>query len=60
MMRKVLPMILLVLGVLIVFISLGADRLGIGGAPGVGWKQISGAVLGVILAATGMVLSKKG
>lgn len=59
-MRKALPMILLVLGVLLVFVSLGADRLGIGGFPGLGWKQISGAVVGVILAAGGMVLSKKG
>jgi hypothetical protein len=58
-MRKPLPMILLVLGLLLTFVSLLADQLGVGGAPGIGWKQISGAVVGVALAATGMVLGKK-
>ncbi len=45
---------MLVAGVLIFLVSAMADQLGIGGAPGIGWKQISGIVLGVVIAAAGM------
>ncbi len=45
---------MLVAGVLIFLISAAADQLGIGGAPGIGWKQMSGIVLGVVIAGAGM------
>jgi len=45
---------MLVAGVLIFLISAAADQLGIGGAPGLGWKQLTGIVLGVVIAAAGM------
>jgi hypothetical protein len=45
---------MLVAGVLIFLISAAADHLGIGGAPGIGWKQMSGIVLGVVIAGAGM------
>ncbi len=45
---------MLTVGVLLFLISLTADSLGIGGGTGIGWKQITGAVVGLIMAATGM------
>ncbi len=45
---------MLVAGVLIFLISAASDQLGIGGAPGIGWKQTSGIVIGVLLAGAGM------
>ena len=46
---------LLVAGVLLFLVSLTADTIGIGEGTGVGWKQITGAVIGVVMAAIGMV-----
>jgi hypothetical protein len=53
--KKTVSVVLLTAGVLLFLVSLTADSLAIGGAPGIGWKQISGAVVGVVLAAVGMV-----
>ena len=41
-------------GVLIFLLFLTADSIGVGEGTGIGWKQISGAAFGVILAASGM------
>jgi hypothetical protein len=49
-----LPKVLLVAGVLLFLVSLAADPLGIGPYPGIGMKQIAGAVVGVVLAAVGI------
>jgi hypothetical protein len=46
--------LLLVVGVLIFLTSAAADPLGIGGAAGVGWKQITGMIVGVAVAAIGI------
>lgn len=48
------PVVLLVIGVLLFLISLTADTTGLGAAPGLGWKQIAGAIVGVIIAGIGM------
>jgi hypothetical protein len=56
--KKTMGIVFLILGVLLFLVSLTADSLGIGGAPGVGWKQITGAVVGVAVAAAGMVLRR--
>ena len=53
--NKTVGMALLVVGVLLFLISAVADPLGIGGSPGIGFKQIAGIVVGVVLAAIGMV-----
>lgn len=45
---------LIVLGVLLLIGSLGADVLGLGGAPGIGWKQLVGAGVGLIVAIAGV------
>jgi hypothetical protein len=51
--------VLLVIGVLLFLVSLTADSLGIGEGTGIGWKQITGAVVGVLMAAIGMVQLRK-
>jgi len=53
------PVVLLVAGVLLFSISLTADMTMVGEGTGIGWKQIAGAVVGVVLAAVGMVQLKK-
>jgi hypothetical protein len=53
--KKSVAVILLVVGVLLFLISAAADPLGIGGYPGIGFKQIAGIVVGVVLAAIGIV-----
>jgi hypothetical protein len=49
------PVVLLVTGVLLFLFSLSANAMGIGHYPGIGMRQTAGAVVGVILAAAGMV-----
>jgi hypothetical protein len=51
--------IFLVAGVLLFLVSLSADAIGVGEGTGIGWKQIVGAVVGVVIAAVGMVLLRK-
>ena len=50
---------LLVVGVLVFLVSLTADSLGIGEGTGIGWKQITGAAIGVVIAAVGMYSLRK-
>jgi hypothetical protein len=45
----------LVVGVVLLLISATADSLGIGGASGIGWKQVAGIVVGVAFVALGVV-----
>ena len=52
---RALAVSLLVAGMLLFLISLTADATGIGEGTGVGWKQITGAVIGVVIAAIGMI-----
>jgi hypothetical protein len=51
--NKQLGIALLVIGVIILLLSLLANSIGIGGAPGFGYKQIAGTVVGVIIAIVG-------
>ncbi len=53
--NKTIGVVLLVVGVLLFLISATADSLGIGGSPGIGWKQGAGIVVGVVAAAIGML-----
>ena len=53
------PVILLVIGVLLFLVSLTADFIGLGPSPGLGWKQILGAVVGVVIAAVGMMRMRR-
>ncbi len=54
-MNKTLSIILLVVGVVVVLLSLGADVLGIGGAQAFGYKQVTGVVEGCFIVIVGLV-----
>ena len=54
-----LAVILLVTGVLLFLVSLTADFIMIGEGTGIGWRQLTGAVIGVVIAAVGMIQLKK-
>ena len=54
-----LPVILMAAGVLLFLVSLTADITTIGEGTGIGWKQIAGAVVGVVIAAAGMIQLRK-
>jgi cytochrome c biogenesis protein CcdA len=51
--RKTQGIVLIVVGVVAVIVSLGADAIGLGAAPSIGWKQALGALVGVIIVAVG-------
>jgi hypothetical protein len=53
------PVILLVVGVLLFFVSLTADAIGIGEGTGIGWKQITGFTVGLIIAGIGAAQMRK-
>jgi len=53
------PVILLVVGVLVFFVSLTADAFGIGEGTAIGWKQITGFMVGLVIAAIGAVQMRK-
>jgi len=53
------PIILIVVGVALFSVSLTADAFGIGEGTGIGWKQITGFVVGLIIAAIGAVQIRK-
>jgi len=51
--KKTIGIGLVVVGVIVLIVSLAADSFGIGGTPGIGWKQLVGAGVGVIIAVVG-------
>jgi hypothetical protein len=56
---KILGIICLIVGIIILVLSLIADSVGVGGSPGFGWKQIVGAIVGVIIGIVGLILTFK-
>ena len=54
--KKTIGIALLVVGAVLLIGSLAVDVIGIGGVAGFGYKQIVGAVVGVIVAVVGFVL----
>jgi hypothetical protein len=55
--RKVIGILLLVAGIVLMFVSLLADRIGIGGTSGFGYKQSIGSVIGGFVTAAGFYLA---
>ncbi len=53
------PVIFLVIGIAVFFVSLTADAFGIGEGTAIGWKQITGFMVGLIIAAIGAVQMRK-
>ena len=58
-MAKKLAVASVVVGLLLLLLSLVADRIGLGASPGVGWKQLVGAVVGLVLAGAGAVMLRR-
>ncbi len=52
--KKTIGIVLIVLGVILALFFLAADALGIGGSPGIGWKQLLGAAIGIIIVIVGI------
>ncbi len=52
--NRIAAVFALALGVLLVIVSAAADGLGVGAAPGFGWKQMVGMAAGVVLAGFGI------
>ena len=55
--KKIVGIICLIVGIIVLILSLIADPVGIGGAVGFGWKQIVGAIVGIIFGIVGLILS---
>lgn len=54
---RLLPVAAFIFGVLLAAASLLADEIGVsGGGEGIGWKQMIGAIAGVVIALTGVAL----
>ena len=51
--KRTIGIMLVVLGVVVYIVSLAADVIGIGNGTGIGWKQILGAVIGLLVAVGG-------
>ena len=56
--KKIIAIVLLVVGIGLLVLSVAADPLGIG-TPGFGRDQILGTVAGVIVAIVGLVLARR-
>ena len=57
--KKIIGILMIVIGIALLIISLLADTLGLGGAVGFGWKQILGSVVGAAAVVAGLVLTLK-
>ena len=57
--RKMIGIALIALGDVVLIVALAADSLGLGMAPGtIGYKQITMAVVGIIIQVAGIILSQ--
>ena len=54
MQKKGSSLILMGVGIILLLVSLLADVLGIGDSPGIGFKQIIGAVVGAVIVIIGL------
>lgn len=53
--KKTRGLLLIGAGVVLALVALAADPLGLGGHPGIGWKQILGTLAGVGAAVVGFL-----
>jgi hypothetical protein len=54
MFKRKLGILIIILGMVFIAVALAADLLGIGGVPGIGWKQILGTIVGVLVVLGGI------
>ncbi len=58
--KRIVGIVLLLVGVVVLVLALAADMIGIGGFPGFGSTQIAGTVGGAVVAVVGLVLTRRG
>jgi len=52
---RFLPVAAIILGILLAVMSILADEIGVsGGGEGIGWKQLIGAIVGMVIALAGV------
>ena len=54
--KKTIGLALMAGGIAVLVMSLVADMVGLGGAASFGYKQITGSIVGVIIAVAGIVI----
>lgn len=54
--KSIIGLVMLIVGILISLLSIAADSLGIGGASGFGYKQTTGAIVGIVMVIGGLIL----
>ena len=52
--RQAWSWLMLAVGVVLAFIAIFADRIGVGATPGFGWKQALGLLVGLALIVLGL------
>ena len=57
--KRIIGYIVIVLGIAALILSLAADAIGIGGSPGIGWRQLTGAAVGLIVMIYGFWLASR-
>jgi hypothetical protein len=57
--KKTTGIVLFGAGAVILVLALAVHPIGIGGSPGLGWKQILGALGGAVLTVVGLALGYK-
>ncbi len=55
--KRTMGFVINMVGIAILFVALAADALGLGAVSGMGWKQWTGAGVGVVVAIFGMWLT---
>ena len=55
--KKTAGIVLIVVGIVVLLLSLGADPIGIGGSPGFGRDQMVGTIAGAVVTVVGLVLT---
>jgi hypothetical protein len=60
--KRTIGIVLVIVGVIVLIVSLAADVIGIGNEAGIGWIQLLGAAVGVVVVLGGgwLALSKPG
>ena len=57
--KRMIGLVIIIMGVVVLVVSLAADILGLGNVPGFGWKQILGAAVGAFIAVGGVWLAMR-
>ncbi len=55
--KRTIGLILNLAGIAVAFVALAADSLGLGAVAGIGWKQWTAALVGVVVAVVGVGLT---